>query len=730
MLNELKDALQGIKSALTGEPTTDTKWKLIKEVWDKCERKDNYVKKQWGYWEGELTNKLQMIAYFPDQNISNANVIKPIVETITKNVLDAQFTVAVVPDYNSFYDMQAIKDARAIADIFNDEIHNIFKANDVDSIQEQVCRTGNICGYGVSHVDWSTKKRPDGEIKIKYIESDKVRWNKKAKHGNVSAIGYDDEITVSEAKDLYARNEDGSFDEEKCKQLEQIAEDTVSKTYRTQTNAVINYVNTSNDTAGRAFVDGGTGGIQAGKTVKLVNFYLLDDSCYAPEEKDSNDDAQQKIELLKAYPNGRHIVFSMNEKHKMILLDEPLPTSFKNLGNIDVFNPTYYKNISGKSMIDDLVPIQDRINGLSAKYREKIQNDLDTILVDEDFGNGDDAIVRKGIIRVENYNENRKPMSEPISNNAIEKAMQILQVIDSLCKFAYQTARVNETMLYGSRQTGTTSGEQVEMLQESPMSDIRAQQRNFTNWIISVAEKCLLFIQENYTSQRLIQLTTGLDGATMAKIDTDQQGNRYIELYREAEGAVEMIKRLNMNTDLKFKIECSGGTEIPRSRKELSKVIDELMVNPAIVNLIQAQNYDLLEVVLSAKDIPQRRAIISLLRRQGDEANKKAQSQSFTIKDLIMNPVAGKNAADILNALAKGGFTSDISALLKQIGLTGQVDTLETAPVQAIASKADVKDIVAATQGKVSTDLNRDQKGREIAGATIDLENGKQPQGV
>jgi hypothetical protein len=263
------------------------------------------------------------------------------------------------------------------------------------------------------------------------------------------------------------------------------------------------------------------------------------------------------------------------------------------------------------------------------------------------------------------------------------------------------------------------------MLQESPMSDIRAQQRNFKNWIVAVAEKCLLYIQSNYTSQRLIQLSTGIDGATMAKIDTNEQGQRQIELYKEAEGAITKIKTLNMATDLKFKIECTGGTEIPRSRKENEKVIDELMANPAITALIQQQNFDLLELIFASKDIPNRRAIMTLLRRQGEEATKKAQSQAFTIKDLIMNPVAGKNAADILNALSKGGFTSDISLLLKQIGLTGQVDTLSTAPVQTIASKADIKDVLASTPGKVSTDQNTDQKGREIAGATIDLEKGQ-----
>ena len=715
--------LDTMRSALTlSKPTTllsldqqkEVLHRLLKDLWEKADDKSKYCKTQWGYWEGELINKLVMTAYFPDQTRSNANVIKPIIETILKNMLDAQFTIAVLPDLGSFYDLQAIKDARDIADILTDEIQNIFKDNDINSIQEQVGRAGELCGFGVSQVVWDTKERSDGEIKVKYLDSGTVKWNKNANHKKVNMIAYEEELNVSEAKDLYAKNPDGTFDEDMCQKIDEISETLAGDSYRKQTGAVINYVNTSNNTAGRAFVDGGVKGIQAGRIVKLINMYLLDDSVYAPDEKDDEETQEQKQEYIKAYPNGRFIVFSLANDKKLILKDEPLSESFKNLGNIDVYNPTYFKDLSGKSSIDDLVDIQNRINGLCAKYREKIQWDLDTILVDADFGIEDNAIVRSGITRVEGYNENRKPMSEPMSTASLDKAANILEMINGLIEFAYKTARVNETMLYGSRQTGTTSGEQVEMLQESPMADIRARQRNFSQWIIGIAEKCLRFIIENYTQQRLIQLSTGIDGATMAKMDTNEQGQRYIELYREANGAVQRIKTLNLSDNIKFKIECVAGTDIPRSRKETAKLVDEIIVNP----IMQSGNLDLIEMYLTAKDFPQRRALMSLLRRQAEEAAKKPQS--FTIKDIIQNPVWGKNAADILSALSKGGFTTDISLLLKQIGLTGQVDTLETTPIKDITSRSSVQDVAAIGKGKVSTDPQKDEVGRIIAGTIVD----------
>ena len=95
MFAELKDKLTNALSSLgSSKPNNDVTFKILKELWDKAENKSSYCQKQWGFWEGELTNKLLMLGYFPDQLRSNANIIKPIVETIIKSVLDSQFTVA------------------------------------------------------------------------------------------------------------------------------------------------------------------------------------------------------------------------------------------------------------------------------------------------------------------------------------------------------------------------------------------------------------------------------------------------------------------------------------------------------------------------------------------------------------------------------------------------------------------------------------------------------------
>ena len=199
-----------------------TLFKLLKDLWENSENRGDYVREMFAYYEGNLTKKLSSNIYFPDQTRSNDNVIEPIVETKVSNLLDAQFTTAVVPDIGAFYDMEAIKECQAVADILNNEVENVFKRNKADMVDEEVARAGEICGFGGAQVEWTTRERPDGDVKIKHIMSDKIRWNKKAKQGHVSMIAYEEELNPSEAKDLYCKDENGEYITELCEIIDKI----------------------------------------------------------------------------------------------------------------------------------------------------------------------------------------------------------------------------------------------------------------------------------------------------------------------------------------------------------------------------------------------------------------------------------------------------------------------------------------------------------------------------
>jgi len=709
MLDRIVNYLQGT------QPSSDALWKLIKELWDKGENRSDLVKRAKRYWEGELDQSLPANIYFPQQSHTNCNVIKPIVETKLKNVLDAQFTLAVLPDINSFYDYTAIKESEAVADIFNDEIRNIFKRNNLDAIQEKVARLGLLCGYGATKTSWSDKIREDGDILIEWVKSEHMRWSKGAETINEATyIAYIIEKSPTEIKNMFAKNPDGTFNDELCKQIDEISDVEIGDLSRKQSSSVINYTNSQNSTAGRAFAEGTTQGIQGGKVCRLICMYLLDDAVYAPEEKDDNEQEGVKLEGIKAFPNGRFIVFSLDEKKKIILQDEPAPEDFKNIGNIDIFRAAQYGGLGGHSEVSDLMPLQDRINGLFTKYREKIAWDFDTMLVDEDFGMEDNAIVRSGITRVRDFKKNLKS-PDVVSNGGIEKAGLLLDTIDKLKQNAYEIARVNETMLYGARQAGTTSGEQVEMLQESPMADIRAIQRNFKDWLTSVGEKCLTYIAKNYTDQRLIKLSTGMDEASMARIATNmtdqpqQMGNqvinpneRYIELLDEAMQAIKVIK---YNPEWKFKVDVVSGTEIPRSRREQAALTDKLLSAGLLGDI---NDIDTKEAYLRANDVPDYRNIIARLRRKEEQESQKPMN----FMEFVSNPELSKSVSELLKSLT--GFTADRAAILQGIGLSGKPDNLIDAPVQETIKQVDTDKILPILPELVSEDPQQQQQGKAV----------------
>jgi hypothetical protein len=295
----------------------------------------------------------------------------------------------------------------------------------------------------------------------------------------------------------------------------------------------------------------------------------------------------------------------------------------------------------------------------------------------------------------------------------------LLDAIERLEKSAYEKAGINQTMISGYRQAGTTSAEQVEALQESPLVKIRRQQRNFKNYKIARAEKILMFVMQNYTDQRFISLSTGIDGAKMARISTDPTTKqKTIALLQEVEGVVKEIKSIAFNDKWRFKIQCTAGTGIPRTRKEMAQLTDEIAANP----IMQSGDLDLIEMYLTAKDYPQRRALMTLLRNKQTQAqmpvNKVAAMQAS-----LRTPDNARAFADVMKALT--GFAAGQQAYLRSYGFIGQTDTLMDAPIQTITSKSPVKDIAAVAPGQISREPAQVKFGNEEANRIEDTKNKK-----
>ena len=684
---------------------SDELWKFCNELWESAKSKQAEIDIAERYWEGRLSTPLSQQTVFKDQTHSNDNIIQPIVETLISNIMDAQFEIAVVPAIGSFFDMKAIKDCRAIADMLNDAIRAVEKENQSEIADECVLRDGMNCGLGSDLVDWSTRDNPQGDVIIEHISVRDLRYIDKV------LFAYRKEYSVQEAKELYCKDENGDFVEELCAEIDDISEVKIGNKDRKYSGAVINYVDNTNGTAGQAFASKGyMGGIHAGRVVNLITLYLLDDSCYAPDEDDDTQKTEMKTTFKKAFPNGRKIVFNAENNEKLILCDEPLPENFKNLGNIDTFNPIIRGGLDGATPIKPLYPIQDRIDGLYSKYRNKVGWDIDTRIVDSDFIEDDSALVNSPITKVEGFNDRKGQMSEPLTNNGIEKGEMILQAIEKLKQSAYEKAGLNQTMMSGYRQTGTTSGEQVEALQESPMVKIRRIQRNFINYKIDRAEKILNFVMTNYTDQRFISLSAGIDGANIAHIKTDPKNNqKSIALLQEVDGVVKEIRSIAFNEKWKFKVECTAGTGIARCRKELAKLTDEIAASPVMAS----GDLDMIEMYLEAKDYPQRRALMTLLRNKQTQAQNPVTLVAAKQTALINVPQQGETFAKIMTALA--GYPAAQQQLLRNYGLIGETGTITSLPANEVTSKTNALDIAAISPAQVSNKPQQSIFGNKTA---------------
>jgi hypothetical protein len=678
-------------------------WMLVSKLWETGCDKSAFIKQCVGYWSGEVTQIQQNKSF----KKTGTNVIKPIVETKLRAILDAEFTFAVVPKIKSFQDLQAIKDNQAIADILNDELHNIFLQNDITSIKELVCRFGLLCGFGASQVSWDSSQNVEGEIKITHIESNNMRWDANAKTlDTASYIAYKVQLSPALLKVRYCKNPDGTFDLEKCKQIDMLS-DRVTSIEKTndKDKGVIAFSDSSNNNAGLAYTGDKTAGMKQDKYVELVCMFLLDDSLYAPEKNDSAEVEETKeIGLLK-YPYGRMILFSTSQSSKLILEDIALDENFKNLGNIDIFNPMKWDGIQGKGEVEGLMSIQDRINGMYNNYIRALKNHFSTIVVPKGCGITSDSLVKFPVTMIDNMQDISGV--QVFTNDGIGEAAKILDNINSLQQYAYQNARVNETMLYGNRQTGTTSAEQVVALQESTMAETRGNQANFKTWIIGLGEKCVNFIKNKYTVNRLIKLSTNIDGAKFAQIVNSEDNERNIVLYNEAS---EEVKRLKFGEDLEFCVEVVAGTEVPRTRKEQASLVDNMLANGIFEKI---KDLDMLEMYLKIQDVPNYRAIMQLMRKKQEDAQ--AIPPDFSWTNMFKNPELAKEFANLFDKL--GGYSSAKQAMLEKVGLPPAPGKLDDTPVTDITSQSDVMQVATITPSIISNNPEAMMAGHDAATA-------------
>ena len=689
-------------------------YKLVSNLWKNGTSWTEKYKKFYNYYDGKLNQN-----YFGGEEKTSNNIIDEIVETKVTATLDAPFTVQVVPSISPLKDLTEIKNHQIVADIFNEELHHILKDNNFDELKEQIVRFGEIMGFSALQT-YICEEDDREQIKLEYIPPENIRWDKSAKKiKDLSFIAYKQCLVPNVVKEKYCKNDDGTYNEELCKLVDSITTSPNEEGVKGgKGNGKVIAYQTENS-SGLAYNTGATDGIQAGKVVELVVMYLIDTSVYSPNENDNIKTQNLKKESVYRYPYGRMITFALSEKDSLILDDKPAPKGFMNLANIDIFNPMQLNRIEGKSEVEDLIPIQNRINGTLAKQSFLVSQNVNSIVAPDGIMDiEDDEVVSQTIIKVNKLNPDGSNPLFTIKNQMIDEAVKLEAIIERYERQAYKKAKLNETMINGVRQIGTTSAEQVESLNESPMASIRMIQKNLKNFIVDVGNKIVKLIQEFYTEDRYIEISTGLNVNQMtvkyAQLGMNASGQQTIVLYDEA---MNLAQEIVLNSDWQYKIEVVAGVEIPRSRKELSFLMEKIFTSGM---LNTNQDIDLLELYLRSLDIPNYRAVIQLLRQK--QQAQASQDVPIDLKSIFLNPNLSKAFADIIKSLE--GFSKAKGQILSELGLDASPDTFNSAPVQTITSKSSATDIATIIPSKVSENPIQQAEGEENAVADKLLKKG------
>jgi hypothetical protein len=92
-----------------------------------------------------------------------------------------------------------------------------------------------------------------------------------------------------------------------------------------------------------------------------------------------------------------------------------------------------------------------------------------------------------------------------------------------------------------------------------------------------------------------------------------------------------------------------------------------------------------------------------------------------SFKDILADAVLAKNFADVMKSLEYNAEAR--SQILKELGLNPATDKLDTAPAQAVFSKANVSDVAVTTPSIISNDPAKIDRGEIVSAALIDKQH-------
>ena len=611
-------------------------WNHLKSLRDNSDAPKE-LEKYWSYYLGDFSskdfNKLE----------NTCNIIKQIVDTKATLALDAMMTSTVVPAPVEMAEIQTLQELQDVADLLDDSLKTVMRENNADSIKAQVMDDGLIFGLGVCESVWDAEAKVQGDVKSAALDPRKIRVEKSAINFEDSAYVFiDQELSIYELKKRYAVNSDGSISEDMVAKIDAIATTNTPNKEKKDPTGIMSY--NSDAGGGQAYAYGQDGIKNAGKTVKLWRVYLKDDSTFIQDEQSEDDTTIQTLAMQ--YPNGRYVVMSAKDANKIIFEDKAIDYPFGY--PLSSFTPYKHRMLFGKSEVQDLMYVQDRINKAYIRLQTLIAKFVSIIMYDSaQLDLTEDDFVNGFAMAIDNMRTNGTP--SVLTNNTLSEINSVIEYIQQLKAEAKEIARVNDIMIAGSTPTQVKSGVAIEALMESPQASIRGIQRAFKEFMIDWSKKCIVLIQKYYNTPRIVSLSEGRFAILNAEMGPDgtQVGTsaKFIDNGKPEEKGV---KNLQVG---EFGVEIVAGTEVPRSRSEQAQLMTQLVSQGMLGDM---NNLEIKEQYFRAIDLPNYRAIMDVLKKQQEAANKAMSPPtdkiSASIKDLpdwIQVQWAAKNGYEV-----------------------------------------------------------------------------------
>ena len=604
-------------------------------------------------------------------NLKNAcNIIKPIIDAKATFILDSELTTVVEPAIISHADFDKVQEMETIADILEDCKNNVFKQNKIQYIKEQVIERALKTNTGIIKRYWDQDASDGlGDIVLKEVNPRFIHCEPTAK--DISSANYIiEEITLSliQAKKTYPEFADEL--DKICNSLEDKFDG--EKNGRTENVVTV----TANNQVEQKYSPSQPGYQNADKLITIYEAQILDESVFSPGQ-DSTDKEDLEIETMKTalkYPDGRCIVYAGKD---LILDDKPRKNPYRQ------FNETPGDEVYPKGgTVEQLTFIQDRINRAYIRVQQLIATNMNAIVFDEGCGLNTNDFINQGVLKLANGTL-QTMMPQVLQNNTTSGVSALMSYIDSLKTNAKELARINDMMLSGEKSRGVNSGTMVESLNESAMVGIRQIQNNFAQFMIDLTQDVVELIQQHYTMERIVKLSTGY--YVKLPLKQNDQPN-VIQIIDKIGNVVNTI-----NADLsvgKYMINITAGTKNPQPRSVLANTMMTLAQQGRLGNPNSA---DVSEIILDYLDIPNRHEIIDRLRQQEADQSKSPppassfiDKMSFGFKDLQMFPYAQQQVLQQLGLNPDSPALNALQPVINQVNAENQAQS----PQQPIPSPA------------------------------------------